>query len=385
MAKKRLLYLTTNTIWGGSEVLWTLSAKRFMEEGYEVSAGAHYSISLVSRFLKNQDSFIDLNKRFRYTFTGKIFQKLGLIVYKPTDSLSILFKTDKPDLVIISQGNNTEGFQFMELCYEHQVPFVTLTHLVIEMMWPAMNDERIDRLSLLYEQSRMNFFVSRHTLGLHQKMLGINPSNSAITYNPFTKRKDIATDYPAVRDGIYKVVLFGRLENFHKGYDLLIDVLKQDKWKRRPLLFTIYGGGPHRGLIRRMIQLHEITNLIIEEHRDDVADIWKSQHILLMPSRMEGQSLTLIESMWFKRAAIVTRVGGVEELVEDGQSGFIASFPTEKHIDEALERAWESRERWKEMGETAYRLIKERHPEDAVSYFNGQIEAVIGQKLALDK
>ncbi len=92
-----------------------------------------------------------------------------------------------------------------------------------------------------------------------------------------------------------------------------------------------------------------------------------------MPSRLEGQSLTLIEAMNFKRACIVTQVGGIEELIEDGKSGFIAAYPCSAAIEHALERAWEKRDDWEQMGIEAYNSIKSNHPADATTYFLEQI------------
>src|SRR5437763_3000966 len=43
------------------------------------------------------------------------------------------------------------------------------------------------------------------------------------------------------------------------------------------------------------------------------------------------------------RPAIVTNVGGNAELLEDGRSGFVAPAPTIKHLNEAMERAWDRR------------------------------------------
>jgi len=169
----------------------------------------------------------------------------------------------------------------------------------------------------------------------------------------------------------------GRLESFHKGYDLLFDVIKQDKWRKRNLSFSIFGKGPHLRLLRRLTERQNLSKVTIYEHQEKIEAVWKTHHLLLMPSRMEGQSLSLIEAMRFKRAVVATRVGGVDELVEDNTSGFIAEYATTEHLDEALERAWAARENWKQMGETAFEHITRKHPQDAVGYFNDEIETVL--------
>lgn len=374
MLNKRILFLTTNTIWGGSEILWTQSAKRFIDTGKQVIAGATYGYDLVHKYLPGEHHFFDLKKRMKAPgLIPRLLQKFKLGSYKEKDMLKEWLLKHTPELVVISQGNNMDGLQFMRLCHELQLPFVTITHLVTESLWPALNDDIIDELATLYKKSRKNFFVSKHTVTLNEIMLGTSLTNCEIIYNPFTKEIPENLHYPDTDNGQYKVALIGRLENFHKGYDLLIELLKQDKWKKRNIVFSIYGKGPHRQLINRLIKRYDIPNLFVQEYIENIAEIWKDHHILLMPSRMEGQSVTLIEAMWFGRPAIVTNVGGVEELIRHGETGFIAPFSTPQHIDEAMEMAWEHRENWKLMGERARQHISTLHPKDAVLYFNEQI------------
>jgi glycosyltransferase involved in cell wall biosynthesis len=60
--------------------------------------------------------------------------------------------------------------------------------------------------------------------------------------------------------------------------------------------------------------------------------------------------LVLVEAMLCGRPGIVTDVGGNRELVRDGTNGFLAKAATVPFLDEALNRAWESRKRLKEIG-----------------------------------
>jgi glycosyltransferase involved in cell wall biosynthesis len=378
MKRKHILYLTTNTTWGGSEILWTQSAGKFIEKGFFVKAGAYYDFELLRQSLSGKEQYIDLRSRFALPGMAlRAISKVRKKEYAPEDLLKELVNKHKPDLAIISQGNNKDGLGLMQFCYDHDIPFVNIIQLVAECHWPGLDDKKIDQLNLLFSKAIVNYFVSRHTLQMHEKILGVKLSNAQFIYNPFTKEVPDSVKFPVNRDGTYKVALIGRLENFHKGYDLLIDVVKQEKWRERNIVFSIFGSGPHLQLLKRTIQLQRIKNIVVHEHVENIAAIWKDHHILMMPSRMEGQSLTLIEAMWFKRAAIVTNVGGVEELIEDGKSGFIAEYPAEKFIDIAMERAWAARDYWEHMGITAYEHILEKHPKDAVLYFNKQIEQLL--------
>ena len=63
--------------------------------------------------------------------------------------------------------------------------------------------------------------------------------------------------------------------------------------------------------------------------------------------------LALIESMSCGRPALVTRAGGNAELVQDGRNGFVCPGMHPEIIAETLERAWDARNSWQNMGQTA--------------------------------
>lgn len=370
MSKKSIIFFTTNSIWGGSEILWTQAAKQLAELGFNVSAVAAYDFTLVRDFISEEKLFFDLSKRFdKIPLLKRAINKSGLKEFKAVDNLEKFVEKNRPCLAIISQGNNVEGMEFMEFCVKKKIEYATITHLVVVSKWPMMNDGRLNILHGLFRKSLKNFFVSKYTQRMSEKFIGYKIANSQIIYNPFIKNANEEVAYPKVINENYKVALLGRLENYHKGYDLLIDVISQEKWKNRKIHFTIYGAGPHLKLINRLIALNDLKSITATEHVEDIMEVWKNNHLLLMPSRLEGQSLTLIEAMNFKRACVVTNVGGVEELIKEGVSGFIAEYPAPAAIDSALERAWEKRNEWGQMGIEAYLSIKANHPKDAIEYF----------------
>jgi glycosyltransferase involved in cell wall biosynthesis len=378
MSKKYILFLSTNIIWGGSEVLWTITAGQLAELGYEVKAGLRYDHQLVEAFIPAADDYIDLRNRNRpLSITQRIIQKAGLCTFSERDLFHETLQKKRPDLVIISQGNNIEGRHLIGDCLKLNIPYVTLTHLVKFDIWPALNDNFINDLRTIYQRAVRNYFVSHSTLHLHEKLLGEQLTNGSVVYNPFVARIPSGLTFPPVVQSVYKIALVGRIECYHKGYDILIEVLKTNKWKNRPVVFSVFGSGPHVALLQRMMEMHSVHNLHLHDHVDDIAEIWKEHHMLLMPSRMEGQSLSLIEAMRFGRAAIVTDVGGTAELVEDNVNGFIAAYPDPVCIDEAMERAWQRREEWEELGIKARTTIVQTHPADAVTFFTKKIQEAL--------
>ena len=183
--------------------------------------------------------------------------------------------------------------------------------------------------------------------------------------------------YPSTQDG-YKVAFVGRIECFHKGLDVLMQVLMLKKWKDREIIFNLYGNGPHTGMIEDITTNNSIPNLQLKGFSNSVEDVWNNNHLLILPSRMEGQSLSLIEAMFCERAAVVTNAGGAVELIEEGLNGFIAESATVEALDRALENAWLERNNWKALGLNAAYTVKLKSPANPVKYFTDKILNVVG-------
>ena len=116
------------------------------------------------------------------------------------------------------------------------------------------------------------------------------------------------------------------------------------------------------GQVNEMIKVYGLEQqLSYGGFAKDIETLWSQHHGLLLPSRMEGNALSLIEAMMCGRVPITTDVGRAAELIDEGRSGFIAPAATAKLIDDVLERAWQRRHDWQTMGQEAARVIRQRH------------------------
>lgn len=114
-------------------------------------------------------------------------------------------------------------------------------------------------------------------------------------------------------------------------------------------------------------------------HVDDPAHIWEADHGLLIASRNEGPPIILVEAMQAGRMAVVTDVAGNTELVQDGVTGFVAKAPTVELLDDAMERAWQNRARWREMGVQAKAKVSQMMPVNPGGEFSQKLLALIGE------
>jgi glycosyltransferase involved in cell wall biosynthesis len=269
-----------------------------------------------------------------------------------------------PSLCVISQGGAYDGVEWMEACRERGISYVTIAQLALDWIWPADRDQ--ERLRSALCSAKHCYFVSEGNRRLVCTQLGIELPNSRVVRNPFGVRYD--SPLPWRNANPYRLACVARLDPQFKGQDLLFQVLRQGKWKERPVKVTLYGNGRSKVLLESLREKWGLDMVSFGGFQQP-ADIWACEQILVLPSRHEGLPLVAVEAMLSGRPCIVTDVAGNTEVVEDGVSGFVAAASTAELLDEAMERAWACRQAWPKMGEAAARRIRELVPPDPVGCF----------------
>jgi glycosyltransferase involved in cell wall biosynthesis len=284
------------------------------------------------------------------------------------------------DLVVISQGCNFDGLPWMTYCKAMNLPFAAIIQSNSEMYWP--DDERGAEMAAAYRAARKVFCVSHHNLELLCRQIGESLSNAEVVWNPFNVPVGPPPLWPK-ENGVWKLACVGRLEPVAKGQDLLLQVLSQSKWRERPLEINFYGAGACEQNLKKMAARLQVSNLHFRGHVAEVQNIWKENHLLVMPSRIEGLPLALVEAMWCARPAVVTDIGGNAEICVDGETGFLAAAPAVALLEQALEAAWNCRHGWESMGQAARARVEKLVPRDAIGDFCKQLQGCVQKQHAV--
>lgn len=106
-------------------------------------------------------------------------------------------------------------------------------------------------------------------------------------------------------------------------------------------------------------------------NRDDVPRLLDSMEVLILPSSAEACPLSILEGMARGRPVVGARIGGVDELVFEGETGFLAEQTAEDFAEKIGKLLLDCDMRVK-MGNRARALIEERFSFDQmVSRFEG--------------
>jgi glycosyltransferase involved in cell wall biosynthesis len=354
--------------WGGSEELWSRAALRLHESSHKIAASVMFWPQLSTRVTRLRERGIRLRVRPRMpaSLPLRVWRRISCSQHREYGWL----RRQKPDLVVISQGGNWDGLPWMSLCRTVGIPFVAVVQSNSELCWPR-DDSRAEFVDA-YRTARKVFCVSRHNLELLERQLGEALPNGAVVWNPHNvSRNQQLTWLP--EDGTRKLACVARLEPHGKGQDLLLNVLASPQWRNRAVEVNFYGVGPFEGSLRRLTELLQLQNVRFRGHVSDVQGIWRQNHMLVLPSRVEGLPLALVEAMLCARPAVVTDVGGNAELCVDGETGFVAAAPALSLLEETLERAWNHRHEWQSMGTAARTRAERLIPIDPIGDFCREI------------
>jgi glycosyltransferase involved in cell wall biosynthesis len=365
--------------WGGSEELWSRTALELVTQGFPVSASVHEWSPPHPRMLNLIGRGVDVWFRPAPYPLWKQARRALITPEKTPITLEAqrLFAARRPGLVVISEGAAFSPIDLLELCIELRLPFVTVQHLNTERFWVV--DDLAARYRTALAAAQRCFFVSNANQRLTEQQIACELLNAEVIWNPVNVDFNALPPWP--QSGLGDELRFacvGRLDPRAKGQDLLFEALAGSAWTARPWRLYLYGQGPMRDSLERLVHRLGLSDRVIFAGQViGVAEIWASNHVLVLPSREEGLPLAIIEAMLCGRPVIATAVAGNAEVIEDGVTGFLADAPTVASVARALERFWASRADAQIIGEAGSKRIRQLLPVDPVRIFANKIKEVL--------
>jgi glycosyltransferase involved in cell wall biosynthesis len=127
------------------------------------------------------------------------------------------------------------------------------------------------------------------------------------------------------------------------------------KWETKNWTLNIYGTGPDRHYLENLAAFLGLKDQVIFHGTTrDIRKVWEQNHLLLMPSNMEGMPLAVVEAMLCGRLCLATNVGGHKEWITDEENGYIAEAPAVDALLNTLQRAIKQKDKWPEMAHRAH-------------------------------
>jgi len=350
--------------WGGSEELWFAMAKQAIAEGHTVMhvsfdfADLHPRLAELERLggvLFQRPGFYPTSMSSKARVARMIMNYVKKKIRPPFKKLL----NQRPDILIYNGTaySIAREKELLKALKYSNVDFFIISELIGEIDRGFDEAERSIILSA-YHRAKKVFFVSHRMELTARRQLCSDIPNAVQIKNP-VNMSDISP-LPFPRGDKVNWGLVGNLLVVHKGQDLLLSVLQASKWKEREWTLNVYGDGSDRAYLEALTAFYRLEDRVIFHGRvSNIRQVWEQNHVLLMPSHMEGMSLAIVEAMLCGRPVMATDVGGASEWIENGNSGWLAAAPTISLLDEAMERAWQDKLKWEGMGLQAHRKARD--------------------------
>jgi glycogen(starch) synthase len=158
-----------------------------------------------------------------------------------------------------------------------------------------------------------------------------------------------------------RLLCLGRLQT-QKGFDLVLSALPAIIDRFPQVRLTIAGDGPERAALEHQaseLKLAGVVNFTGWVSPDRVPELINSATIVLMPSRWEGFGLVALEAGWMARPVIASRVGGLPEVIAQGETGILVESENSRALADAIVLLLTDPEKAVRIGQAARRRAQE--------------------------
>ncbi len=351
--------------WGGSEPLWHAVAKHALLNGDTVFVSIYEWETIHPKIaeLIELGAILHLRKRKigELSFIKRCVRFLKNEKYASADDYINIINF-KPSHIFISQSADFDlSLQhkiFYNLIMKHKIPYSFVCHNHSQYSLIPSSDIYPAAIEV-FKNAKQVFFISKRQQQLTERKLATRLKNGVFTWNPLNLIAPLEpVKWPTEK--IITMAIVGALDG-SKGQDTAMEVLSQPQWQNRDWQLNIYGKGQGEVYLKALAQHYNITEKVIfKGYENDILKLWQHNHILLVPSAWDGMPISLVEALICGRPAVVTDIGGMIEILNDGINGFVAASPTVQTFADALETAWLKKSEWQQMGMTAYKLINEK-------------------------
>jgi glycosyltransferase involved in cell wall biosynthesis len=158
-----------------------------------------------------------------------------------------------------------------------------------------------------------------------------------------------------------RVLFVGRL-SYEKNLSGLFNVINRINKSVKNADFIIIGDGPDRSYVKKSIA--SINRNKIEYHKvvkyEEMRAWYQQAQVVILPSLHEGFGRVLVESYLHKTPAVATICGGPEDIILDGETGFLTSIDEMDYFADRVIWLLDNPESAAEMGRKGYEYVKHK-------------------------
>lgn len=269
----------------------------------------------------------------------------------------------------------------VELAREEQIDIVH-THLILAITWSLvaalisrvpvlcrtehgiLTDKKTRRNQMLDLFFDCVIYVSesqrRDFKGEHY-----DPSTNVVVLNAFDeKRFQLSESRGAIRASygysVNDIVIgsIGRLQNI-KGQEYLFRAAEDLAKRCSSIKILLVGSGPDETRLKDLARSLRL-NVLFLSNRYDIPELMRAMDIYVQPSLEESFGISIAEAMYTGLPVVASKVGGIPEVISEGETGILVPPGDSKALKDALLKLVEDPGLAKSMGEKGKQLAASR-------------------------
>ncbi|MEM2045241.1 MAG: glycosyltransferase family 4 protein [Candidatus Bathyarchaeia archaeon] len=224
-----------------------------------------------------------------------------------------------------------------------------------------LEKESAEKATLIVTISKYSFKKIVQLYGIDREKIRIVPNGvDAQKFKPdFISRMQTKREMKLKEDEKY-VLFVGNLVP-RKGLYLLINAAKKVFAEIKNVKVLIAGTGPLRNSLLRYAETKGVLDRIIflGQVKDEILPkLYNCCDVVVLPSLQEGQGIALLEAQAAAKPVVACRVGGVPEIVLDGETGILVQ-PREEELAMAMIKLLSDDNLREKMGMAGRRFVCE--------------------------
>lgn len=178
--------------------------------------------------------------------------------------------------------------------------------------------------------------LSQSWKNFHTTNLGLDPERVKVMYNPVRVPAEVPNRETSLP---IKLIFLGNIGLRKGAFDLIKAFARLPETEKANSLLVMAGDGEVTAAQELVASLNLVDKIVFPgwidtEQRDRLL---AEADVFILPSYNEGLPLSMLEAMAWELPAIVTPVGGVAEVVTDGENGLLVEPGNVQQLSDAMQ------------------------------------------------
>jgi glycosyltransferase involved in cell wall biosynthesis len=176
--------------------------------------------------------------------------------------------------------------------------------------------------------------------------LDVIPNAIELVTDPISKQR------PTTKTSPLRLAYVGRLDESKGVFDILHSVILLKK-QGIEVRLVIAGSGPDESRMRALVEQSNVADVVTFTgvvHEADRDRIWEQSDLFIFPTHREALPYSLLESMAARTPALVSRVGAIPDVIQDGVHGIFIPPKSPQVLADTIARLNDDRQAIYRMG-----------------------------------